>query len=145
MFSKFQGYLSLDAHEAVSSPVFWYCILLIFLLTFLWWIIKKTRVGLVAVFSDDEGAVQITPQALRELVRRSCATIPGVHSPTTTIFIKNKKTRLLVKLQVEPNCRVKEIRSVLKEKLETVMVNNLNFSNFSGVDIIIKGFQDSAE
>ena len=64
---------------------------LIFLLTFLWWIIKKTCVGLVAVFSDDEGAVQITPQALRELVRRSCATIPGVHSPTTTIFIKNKK------------------------------------------------------
>lgn len=145
MFSKFQDYLRLDAHEAVSSPVFWYCILLIFLLFLFWWIIKKARIGLVSVFSDDDGAVQITPQALRELVRRSCETIPGVHSPNTTIFIKNKKTRLLVKLQVEPNCRVKEIRSVLKGKLETVMVNNLNFSNFSGVDIIIKGFQDSAE
>ena len=145
MFSKFQDYLRLDAHEAVSSQVFWYCILLIFLLAFFWWIISKARVRLVSVFSDDEGAVQITPQALRELVRRSCETIPGVHSPNTTIFIKNKKTRLLVKLQVEPNCRVKEIRSVLKEKLETVMVNNLNFSNFSGMDIIIKGFQDSTE
>jgi len=43
---------------------------------------------------------------------------------------------------VEPDCKVKEVRSQLREKLEHVMIENLNFSNFGGVDVIIRGFQD---
>ena len=104
---------------------------------------KKAKSELVSVFKDDEGAVQITPQALRELVRKSCASIPGVHSPSTKIFTKSNQVRLLVKLEVEPSSQVKLIRSQLNQKLEQVMVENLNFSNFGGIDIVIKGFQDA--
>lgn len=142
MFAQFQDYLCLDPQEAVLSPVLWYSLLLVLFLCLVWGIVKKTRSELVSVFCDDEGAVQITPQALRELVRKSCATIPGVHSPSTKIFKKSGEVRLLVQLHVEPDCKVKTVRSQLQEKLEVVMVNNLNFTNFSGVDIIIKGFQD---
>ena len=143
MFVLIQDYLGLDPKEAVLSPVFWYSLLSVLFLLILWGIIKKTRSELVSVFCDEEGAVQITPLALRELVRKSCATIPGVHSPSTKIFKKSGEVRLLVKLHVEQDCKVKAIRSQLREKLEVVMVNNLNFANFSGVDVIIKGFQDS--
>ena len=88
MFVQFQDYLGLDPREAVLSPVFWYSLLSVLFLLILWGIIKKTRSELVSVFCDEEGAVQITPLALRELARKSCATIPGV-TPHQPRFLKN--------------------------------------------------------
>ncbi len=139
---QIQDYLSLDSSEAIASPVFWYSLAVTFILFITWWFIRLGKPELVSVFSDEEGAVQITPQALRELVRKSCSSIPGVHSPATKIYKKSNVIRLLVRLRVEPDCKVKEVRSQLREKLEHVMIENLNFSNFGGVDVIIRGFQD---
>ena len=143
MLVYLQDYLSLDPSQAVRSPVFWSSLFVVSFILCLWWLLRSSKKQVLAVFCDEEGAVQITPQALRELVRKSCAEIPGVHSPTTKIYEKSKVVRLLVKLRVEPDCKVKQIRNQLREKLDHVMVENLNFSNFGGVDIIIKGFQDS--
>ena len=143
MLSQIQDYLSLDAKQAISSSLFWYGLGFVFFLLLLWKLIRSSQPQLVSVFKDDEGAVQITPQALRELVRKSCADLPGVHSPSTKIFTKSNQVRLLVKLEVEPGSQVKLIRSQLNQKLEQVMVENLNFSNFGGIDIVIKGFQDA--
>jgi hypothetical protein len=142
MLAELQDYISLAPKDVFSSPIFGYSLLLVCCLLFCWWLIRKTKTDLVAVFCDEEGAVQITPQALRELVRKSCETIPGIHSPSTKIFKKSQKIWLLVSLRVEPNCKVKETRHQLRETLEKVMVENLSFSNFGGVDVIIKGFQD---
>ena len=143
MLSQIQDYLSLDAKQAIYSPLLWYGLGIVFFLLLLWKLIRSSQPQLVSVFTDDEGAVKITPQALRELVRKSCADLPGVHSPSTKIFTKSNQVRLLVKLEVEPGSQVKLIRSQLNQKLEQVMVENLNFSNFGGIDIVIKGFQDS--
>ena len=65
----------------------------------------KAKSDLVYVFKDEEGAAQITPNALRELVRVS---IPGVHSPSTQI-LKILKRSGYHELNVEPDCKVKEI------------------------------------
>ena len=143
MLSQIQDYLSLDAKQAISSPLLWYGLGIVFFLLLLWKLIRSSQPQLVSVFTDDEGGVKITPQALRELVRKSCADLPGVHSPSTKIFTKSNQVRLLVKLEVEPGFQVKLIRSQLNQKLEQVMVENLNFSNFGGIDIVIKGFQDA--
>ena len=143
MLSQIQDYLSLDAKQAISAPLLWYSLGIVFFLLVLWKLIRSSQPQLVSVFTDDEGAVKITPQALRELVRKSCADLPGVHSPSTKIFTKSNQVRLLVKLEVEPGYQVKQIRSQLNQKLEQVMVENLNFSNFGGIDIVIKGFQDA--
>lgn len=143
MLTQIQGYLSLDPKQAITAPIFWYGVGIVVLLLIFWKIIRSTKTQLVSVFDDDEGAVKITPQALRELVSKSCTDLPGVHSPSTKIFTKSNQVRLLVRLEVEPSCKVKQIRSQLREKLEQVMVENLNFSNFGGVDIVIKGFQNA--
>ena len=135
-------YLNLSPEDILTAPIYWYGVALLFALCFLWWLIRKLRVELVPVFSDNEGAVQITPQALRELVRKSCASIPGVHAPKTRILKKGSSLRLNVCLRVDQNCKVKETRSHLKEKLEGIMINNLNFDNFEGVDLVIAGFQN---
>jgi len=142
MIDQVKSYLNLSGAEAFNHPLFYYGLLAVFVLIFCWWLTRRLRTELVSVFTDEEGAVQITPRALRELVRKSCIAIPGVHSPKTKIIRKGGNLRLHVSLRVEQDCKVKETRSHLKEKLEGIMVNNLNFDNFTGVDLVISGFQD---
>jgi len=65
MLSQFQDYLSLDAKQVISSQLFWYGLAIVFFLLSLWKLIRSSQPKLVAVFTDDEGTVKITPQALR--------------------------------------------------------------------------------
>ena len=144
MITQVKSYLNLSGAEAFNHPLFYYGVIALLVLFFCWWLSRKLSTELVSVFTDEEGAVQITPRALRELVRKSCTTIPGVHSPKTRIIKKGLSLRLHVSLRVDQDCKVKETRSHLKEKLEGIMVNNLNFDNFTGVDLVISGFEDQS-
>ena len=142
MLGPIKNYPSLEIGDAMDSMVLWYGMCLIFLLLLIWGLIRKFRSELVPVFNDDDGTVQITPQALRELVRKSCTSIAGVHSPATSIKKQGSKLRLEVQIRVEQNSKVKDTRLLLKQQLESVMVDNLNFSNFGGIDLVIRGFQE---
>ena len=106
-------------------------------------VISTVQTELVPVFKDNEGSVTITPQALRELVRKSCLYIDGIHSPSTYIKLQRSKLRLKVKIRLAEGVNVKNTRRLLKQNIEAVMLENLNFSNFSGIDIIIRGFLES--
>ena len=128
--------------DAIRNPVWWYSWLLLTLLILLLWIVKRVKKELVPILSDEEGNVRITPHALQELVSKSCTEMEGIHAPSTTITCRNGNVRLLVRLQVNTDCNVKQARKQLKEKLEDIMVENLCFTNFGGVDLIIKGFKD---
>ena len=141
-FAPLKSYPSLSFKEAQQEPIYWYAlILLLFLILFLW-AIRKLRNDLVSVFHDEEGGVQITTQALQELVKKSCLDIEGIDAPTTKIKSNRGTIRLHVRLSLNPEGDIKQIRTMLRNKIEKIMVENLNFSNFGGVDIVIKGFQD---
>lgn len=132
-----------DLHYAVKQPIWWYGWLLLIILFFLAWILNKSQRDLLEIFSDDDGGVRVTPHALQEIVSKSCFGMPGIDSPTTSILRNGSKIRLLVRIRVSTDCNVKETRKTLKEKLEYIMVEKLCFSNFEGVDLIIKGFSKS--
>ena len=142
-FEQLKTYLNLSFQEAIRQPVYWYALILLLFLFLVLWSIRKLRNDLVPVFHDDEGGVQITTQALQELVKKSCQGIEGIDAPTTKIKMNRGAIRLYVRLSVNPQGDIKEIRSSLRNKIEKIMVENLNFANFGGVDIVIKGFQDS--
>lgn len=127
--------------EAIEEPLYLYALaLLVFLAIFLA-IVRNFKRELIPVFSDEEGLVKITPHALHELVRKTCEVFPEVNSPSTRIRLKGKELRLNIHIKVKPDCNVKETRTSIRKRLEEIMVENLNFSNFGGVDIVIKGFQ----
>ena len=142
-FEQLKSYLNLSFQEAIQQPVYWYALILLLFLFLVLWSIRKLRNDLVPVFHDDEGGVQITTQALQELVKNSCQGIEGIDTPTTKIKMKRGAIRLYVRLSVNPQGDIKEIRSLLRNNIEKIMVENLNFANFGGVDIVIKGFQES--
>jgi hypothetical protein len=128
--------------EAIDEPLYLYAIgLLVFLIASLF-VIRSFKRELIPVFSDEEGLVQITPHALHELVRKTCGAFPEVNSPSTRIRKDAKELRLDIHIKVKPDCNVMDTRTQLRKRLEEVMIANLNFSNFGGVDIVIKGFQE---
>ncbi len=130
--------------EAVDKPIYLYAVGLLVLLIAALWVVRSLKRELIPVFSDEEGLVQITPHALHELVRRTCEAFPEINSPSTRIRKDGQGLRLDIHLKVKPDCNVKDTRTQLRERLEEVMIANLNFSNFGGVDIVIKGFQEEA-
>ena len=130
--------------EAVDKPIYLYAVGLLVLLIVALWVVRSLKRELIPVFSDEEGIVQITPHALHELVRRTCEAFPEINSPSTRIRKDGQGLRLDIHLKVKPDCNVKDTRTQLRERLEEVMIANLNFSNFGGVDIVIKGFQEEA-
>lgn len=105
------------------------------------YLLGKLKRELIPAFRDEEGAVQITPNALHELIRKSCEDLPAVYAPTTKIVNERGKLRLLIRLRVNADCRIKETRSALRKRVEEVLVTNLGLKNFAGVDVIVKGFQ----
>lgn len=129
--------------EALEKEIWWYACLLFILLVAILWTYKRIKKDLVPILSDEDGNVRITPHALQELVSKSCLNMEGIHSPTTSIVKKGNQIRLLVRIQVNTESNIQEARKKLKERLEHIMIENLCFSNFGGVDLIIKGFKNS--
>ena len=129
--------------EAIREPFYHAVTALLFFLLLLLYLLRKFRRELILAFSDEEGAVQITPNALHELVRKSCEDLDAVHSPTTKIVHLRGKLRLHVRLRVEADCNIKETRSALRERVEHVLVGNLGLKNFGGVDVVVKGFREN--
>ena len=128
-------------NEAVTKEIWWYSWFGLFFLVSLLWFFKKIRKDLVPVFSDEKGKVHITPHALQELVSKSCIEIQEIHSPSTNIIFEGDQIRLKVRIQVKIDCNIQEARKKLKEKLEHILIDNLCFSKFGGVDLIVKGFK----
>ena len=138
---KWQGFSNWSFSEAINNPLYQYAVELFLLLCLILYFVRKLRKELINIFSDDDGKVQITHNALHELVGKACDGISGVFSPSTTISIKRGCVRLNVRIRIKQDCDIKEIRSNLKDTIEKTMVQNLSFNNFQGCDIIIKGFQ----
>ena len=128
---------------AIREPFYQIVASLFFALLLLLYLLRKFRQELILAFSDEEGAVQITPNALHELVRKSCENLDAVHSPTTKILRLRGKLRLHVRLRVDAECNIKETRTALRKRVELVLVGNLGLRNFGGVDVVVKGFQDN--
>ena len=129
--------------EALEKEIWWYAWVLFILLVAILWTYKRIKKDLVPILSDEDGNVRITPHALQELVSKSCLNMEGIHSPTTSIVKKGNQIRLLVRIQVNTESNIQEARKKLKDRLEHIMIENLCFSNFGGVDLIIKGFKNS--
>jgi len=138
---NFTRFFTWSYQEAIYSYHYWYAFLFFLLLLLLFWALGKIKRDLLPVFKDDDGLVRITPHALHELVKKTCEDMEGIFNPTTTINKKGNAIRLDVQLRIQTDCNVQETRLELKKRLEDVMVKKLNFDNFEGVDILIKGFQ----
>ena len=138
----FKDFWFWTVEDAIYQETWWYALALLIFLVGLLWTYKRVKKDLVPILSDEDGNVKITPHALHELVSKSCLNMDGIHSPTTSILKDGNQIRLLVRIQVNTESNIQEARKKLKDRLENIMIENLCFSNFGGVDLIIKGFKN---
>ncbi len=143
-FNDLEYLLDWNLQEALRSPLYFYLLILFLFLVLTFWSLRKVRRDLVSVFSDKDGKVQITPHALQELVKRTCEEMNGIFFPNTSIKKNGNSIRLHVRLVIKTDCNIKETREELRRKLEIVMVEKLNFDNFGGIDLVIKGFKENS-
>jgi hypothetical protein len=137
------GICEITFSEAIGDPLYQTASAILFFLLTSLYLVKKFRQELILAFSDEEGAVRITPNALHELVRKSCENLETVYSPTTKIVHLRGKLRLHVRLRVEADCNIMETRKALRERVEHVLVGNLGLKHFGGVDVVVKGFREN--
>ncbi len=127
--------------EALKNPIYLYSCITLISLCLIWLLVRKLKQELIPVFSDNDGQVKITQNALHELVKNCSEEIPGIFSPSTTIFKKRSGIYLRIRILIKKNSDIKALRSSLQKSIENTLVENLNFNNYSGSDIIIKGFK----
>jgi len=85
---KWQEISNWSFTEAINNPLYFYAIGVFLLLCLILYFIRRLKKELINIFADDNGNVQITHNALHELVGKSCEEIPGVFVPSTSILTK---------------------------------------------------------
>ena len=142
MFEYINYYLEWTIHEALNAPEYWIALLSLLFLACLLWFLRKSKGILLPVIKDDEGTIQITHRALKELVRKACIGIEGIGSPATLVSHSNNGVSLQIRLRLSLNFNIKKIREDLHREVRRLMVENLNFESLNDIDIIIVGFSD---
>jgi hypothetical protein len=127
--------------QALREPIYLGAIVFLVCLVGLLALTRMMKTELIPAFQDKEGAVHVTPQALHELVRKSCEQIDEIKNRNTRISMNQGKLSLDVRLQVNGDCKINETRARLKKHLQTVLVDNLGLRNFDGVNITVVGFK----
>ena len=131
----------LTISEALREPIYLGAIALLVCLLGLFVLARKLKTELIPAFEDNEGSVHLTAHALHELVRKSCEQIEEVKSRNTRISMNRGKLSLNVRLQVNGDCKINEIRTRLKNHLKIVLVDNLGLKNFGEINITVVGFK----
>lgn len=95
----------------------------------------------LVAFSDGNGKVCITLNALLDIVRATCAHLPGVSRPRIRLRRHGRRTDLDIRLRLAGGARVQEVRDSLRANLNRILTENLGFDNLGQITIIVEEFR----
>ena len=110
----------------------------LFLLVFLVAFIFRPRNGKsVLAYEDANGRVEVNRSAINELVQNACAQIETITKPKVVTTVKKGVPALQIKLKVQGDARMKDIRDRLRNHLRTQLMENLGFEKLGSIDILV--------
>ena len=110
----------------------------LFLLVFLVAFIVRPRIGKsVLAYEDSNGRVEVNRSAINELVQNTCAQIETITKPKVVTSVKKGVPALRIKLKVQGDARMKDIRERLRNHLRTQLMENLGFEKLGSIDILV--------
>ena len=107
--------------------------LLVLLVVFL---IRPRRGKSVLAYEDANGRVEVSRSAINELVQSTCQQIETVKQPKVLTYVKKGVPALRIKLKVQGEARMKDIRERLRNHLRTQLMENLGFERLGSIDIL---------
>ncbi|MGB0371145.1 MAG: alkaline shock response membrane anchor protein AmaP [Opitutales bacterium] len=122
--------------ESPYAP--YWCIPVVLLLLFLLLIVRSKRRGKsVLAYEDANGRVEVSRSAINELVQSTCQQIETVTQPKVITYVKKGVPALRIKLKVQGDARMKDIRDRLRNHLRTQLMENLGFEKLGPIDILV--------
>ena len=94
----------------------------------------------IRIFNNQVGGVQISKQALSQLIHSTCAKIDSVHKPKVKFHVKRGKLNLVVRFKSEEGKRVQDIVTALQSKLNHTLQEILSIEKTGRIDVIVTGF-----
>lgn len=108
--------------------------LLVFLVAF---IVRPRNRKSVLAYEDANGRVEVNRSAINELVQNACAQIETITKPKVVTTVKKGVPTLQIKLKVQGDARMKDIRDRLRNHLRTQLMENLGFEKLGSIDILV--------
>lgn len=110
----------------------------LFLLVLLVAFVFRPRKGKsVLAYEDANGRVEVSRSAINELVQSACQQIETVTQPKVLTYVKKGVPALRIKLKVQGDARMKDIRDRLRNHLRTQLMENLGFEKLGPIDILV--------
>lgn len=108
--------------------------LLVLLVAF---IARPRKAKALIAFEDGSGSVSVSRAAIDQLVQSACAQIDSINHPKVYTQVKKGIPTLKIKLKVEGDVRMRDVRDDLRETLRTQLMENLGFRKIGNIDILV--------
>ena len=110
-----------------------------------WVLMRIIGGGRLLVFNNATGRVMVSRGAIKGLIARTCATIDGIAHPQSRIFTSGGKLRVRVYFQLRGNTRLSDIASLMQEKLDLALRQNLGIERIAKIDVVVTDIQPSTK
>lgn len=103
----------------------------------IWTCMRAIAGGRFLAFNNATGRVLVSRAAIKGLIAKTCHTVEGVSHPQSRIFTRGGKLRARVYIQLRGNTRLSDIASLLQERLDMALRQNLGIERIGRIDVIV--------
>jgi hypothetical protein len=121
----------------VHAGVCWLLAILIVLLI----VLRLMGGGRLLAFNSPTGRVMVSKNAIKGLIARTCCGVEGISRPQSRIRTRGGKLRLRVYIHLRGNTRLADVSTLLQEKLDLALRQNLGIEKIGKIDIIVNDIQ----
>lgn len=92
------------------------------------------------VFNNDDGKVEISPNAIQEIIQRTCEQFVEVGRARSDIIKSKGRIHIKVRLKLRVKTRLQDISNELQRQITHAIRHDLGIENLGEVTVIVEGF-----
>jgi hypothetical protein len=97
--------------------------------------------GRLLAFNTPTGRVLVSRTAIKGLIARTCCGVEGVSHPQSRIRTHGGRLRVRVYIQLRGNTRLGDVSTLLQERLDLALRQNLGIEKIGKIDVIVTDIQ----
>lgn len=102
-----------------------------------WVAIRVVNSGRLLAFNNPTGRVLVSRGAIKGLIAKTCNMVEGVSHPQSRLCIRGGRLRVRLYIQLRGNARLSDVASLLQEKLDMALRQNLGIERIGKIDVIV--------
>jgi uncharacterized alkaline shock family protein YloU len=92
------------------------------------------------VFNNDDGKVEISRNAIQEIIQRTCEQFVEVGKARGDIVKSKGQINIKVRLKLRVKTRLQDISNELQRQITHAIRNDLGIENLGVVNVVVEGF-----